>query len=487
MMVIELRFPAGRYHATPWGRNVNEGEAEWPPSPYRLARAIVDAWKRRRPHWSKGRIEPILKGIGSSPVFSLPPASAAHTRSFLSINKKNPTEKRLVFDPFVAVGRTSKILIGFNCDLTSDSLRDLDSLITEFNYLGRSESWVEAKLVRDAMDIKWNCVPVSSNLPVPRGDTVRVACLLQQEPYDDLPIRDKLPQWLESVCFTTKDLLTDGWSDPPALLWRDYIRPPIGVESSASLRARPFRAQFRFAKFALSSKVLPRVQETVSFAERIRVYLMGIHKRIRGNDPSLVSPLFSGKGPDGSPLEGHRHSFYVPLDEDGDGCIDHLIVYAGEAFDESELRALDALRSVWQPDGRPDIDLILVSLSAEPIGIQSMKWVSATPFVTSRHYRKGRGTYEEWLSTEIARECAFHGLPSPVAVEWISRTVNARRPIRWMEFVRSRKGEAPLRGHGCVLTFERPVTGPFALGSRCHFGLGLFVPHREGWKARTPS
>ena len=30
MTTIELTFPAGRYHATPWGRHVNEGAVEWP-------------------------------------------------------------------------------------------------------------------------------------------------------------------------------------------------------------------------------------------------------------------------------------------------------------------------------------------------------------------------------------------------------------------------------------------------------------------------
>ncbi len=30
MLCIELTFPAGRYHATPWGRHVNEGEPRRP-------------------------------------------------------------------------------------------------------------------------------------------------------------------------------------------------------------------------------------------------------------------------------------------------------------------------------------------------------------------------------------------------------------------------------------------------------------------------
>jgi len=41
MPLIELRFPAGRYHATPWGSHVNEGAVEWPPSPWRLLRALI--------------------------------------------------------------------------------------------------------------------------------------------------------------------------------------------------------------------------------------------------------------------------------------------------------------------------------------------------------------------------------------------------------------------------------------------------------------
>lgn len=46
----EIRFPLGRYHATPWDRHVNEGAIEWPPSPWRLARALYAVWKERCPH-----------------------------------------------------------------------------------------------------------------------------------------------------------------------------------------------------------------------------------------------------------------------------------------------------------------------------------------------------------------------------------------------------------------------------------------------------
>lgn len=479
MLVIELQFPAGRYHGTPWGRNVNEGEVEWPPSPYRLARALVDVWKRRKSDWPEARLHPLLEALSAPVRFHLPPASAAHTRSYLSSNERDPTKKQLVFDAFVVLERNTKVLMGLDCDVETDAVRDLETLLAEFNYLGRSESWIRAKITKRLSTVKWNCLPMFGNTSFQDGESVRVACLLPRDGYDKLPYVPETYDWVQAVCLTTKDLLGEGWSDPPALQWVDYTRRADALRPSPGRRLPHLRTQFCCAKYALSSKVLPRVQDTVPFAERVRTHLMGIHKRIRNNDPALVSPLFSGKGSDGKPLGGHRHVFYRPLDEDGDGRLDHLLVHAVDPFNNSELTALDRLCSVWQPDRRPDINLVLVALSAEVPGLRSSRWVSATPFVTSRHYRKGRGTYEEWLSGEIARECAFHKLPSPTEVQWIPHNLNTSRPTRWMEFVRSRKNRPPLRGHGCILIFDKPVSGPFALGSGCHFGLGLFVPYGE--------
>jgi len=223
--------------------------------------------------------------------------------------------------------------------------------------------------------------------------------------------------------------------------------------------------------------VLPRVEEAASFAERIRKKLMGIHKAIENGDPALVSPIFSGKDSEGKPLKGHKHAFYLPLDEDGDGRLDHLLIHAADLFRSSELSALDRLQSIWQSDHRPDVQLVLVSLSADVPERKSHEWVSLRPFVTARHYRKGRGTYEEWLNGEICKECNFHGLPQPAAIKWIPYTMTTAVPIRWFEFIRSRKQVSPARGYGCILTFGEPVRGPFALGSGCHFGLGLFVPY----------
>jgi CRISPR-associated protein Csb2 len=83
MTTIALRFPAHRFHATPWGRHVNEGIPEWPPSPYRLLRALYDGWKRKHPEIEAAEVESVFAALAQeTPSFGLPRSAVApHTRS----------------------------------------------------------------------------------------------------------------------------------------------------------------------------------------------------------------------------------------------------------------------------------------------------------------------------------------------------------------------------------------------------------------------
>lgn len=476
MLALEFTFPAGRYHANPWGRNVNEGVVEWPPSPYRLARALIDIQKRRFPDWPQSRIEPILEAISGRPGYVLPQANTAHIRTFMNTNEKDPSKKQLIFDSFVALDRQDKLWMAFFRGTDEQTRSDLAALLEEMNYLGRSESWVKVRLNNTLPTEQWDCIPVDEASMSGGYEEEKLACVLPKEEYMDRGLNERLA-WFDALCMSTMDLLKQGWSTPPTLSWVDYARDRDKLNNIRPARARyqPKR-QYRCLKYALHSKVLPRVEETVLFAERIRTKLMGIHRKLQGDKPEQVSPKFSGKTYDGRPLEGHKHAFILPLDEDDDCRIDHLLITAEEPFDSTELMALDLLRSIWQSHGKPDVNLVLTSFKEESRPQTASTWVSATPFVTARHHRKGRGPYWDWLSTEIERECEYHGLPRPDVVNWIQWTMKGSKPIRWMEFARGKKDEQPFRGHGCILQFPEPVSGPFALGARCHFGLGLFQP-----------
>jgi len=487
MLALEFQFPAGRYHATPWGRNVNEGVVEWPPSPFRIARALVDVCHRRRPEWTEERLAAVLRPLSASPMFRLPPATTSHIRAFLSSNQKDAKEKAKILDSFVAVDRGATLVAGFDAEVSKSVRADLSDLLGELSYLGRSESWVKARILDAGTQYSFNCGPRDVFASTTPAEPVQTACLCSEEEYQALPTKpcarrkgkgqraSEALSWLSAIGLSTTDLLAQGWSSPPALKVLELQRPvkAFAVVRRASPSCRP--SQMRVARFAMSSTVLPQVTDTVVVAERSRRVLMGIHRKVSGGDPTAVSMQLAGKTEAGGPGRDHEHAFFLPIDEDGDGRIDHLLLRAPRGFDGSELEAVDRFRRLWQADGRPDINLVLVSLAPE-LPLVATRWVSATPLVIGRHHRKGRGTYLEWLEGEIRRECAFHNLAAPSAVEWITETQTDAHGFRWLEFVRCRKGGSPLQGHGCRLTFDEPVRGPFALGSLSHFGLGLFVP-----------
>ena len=66
----------GGYHARPCGVFGRDGIPEWPPSPYRLLRALIAAWKYNLPDIGKDVVFSIVRQMASAPPeFILPPAS----------------------------------------------------------------------------------------------------------------------------------------------------------------------------------------------------------------------------------------------------------------------------------------------------------------------------------------------------------------------------------------------------------------------------
>jgi CRISPR-associated protein Csb2 len=227
----------------------------------------------------------------------------------------------------------------------------------------------------------------------------------------------------------------------------------------------------------MESKVLPQVTATLEISERVRVKLMGIHRRIKG-DPSLVSRRFSGKDAEGRALQGHQHSYVFPLDQDRDGRLDHLLIWCRTNYTESELIAFHHLTSLWQPGGLPDILCVPVQLGSQTDMRQSsLRFESATPFIPTHHHRKGRGSFSDWLKSEICRECEQAGLPTPTEVTPLENlTLPGGHRYFWLEFRRSRRQDNARQGFGFSLAFPESVSGPIALGYGAHYGLGMFVP-----------
>lgn len=465
MITVRLEFPASRYHATPWGRHVNEGVVEWPPSPYRLLRAMYDVWQRKCAHLSEGSVRSVLAALASSdPKFLLPPASLGHTRSYLSSNSADPTDKNLVFDAFLAFSRDAACYVSWpEVALDEEQRATLDGLLMNLNYLGRSESWVSATLHDGPTDGMFRCEPV--HLADYDGEAIPVAAVLPPQEYSGK--RD----WMAALTTSTMDVLKARTSAPPLLRQVRYVRPEKCVQTDPMRQAVRPPAIVQAVILGLHGTVLPLATATLEVAEQIRCRLMGAHKN-RVGDPQKVSPLFSGKTPEGSKRLDHGHLYILPQANSDDRIDRVLLLSRKEPFTNCELDAVRGVRELYQAN-RPKVRCVISWQGKldDPVALSFQTVVeSATPFVTVRNLRRGREA-GRFLEEEIRRECRNHGLEEPIAIEPLKKMPGRFHAI---EYRRNRKDDVPRAGYSFRLRFASPVTVPFSLGYGSHFGLGQF-------------
>jgi CRISPR-associated protein Csb2 len=235
------------------------------------------------------------------------------------------------------------------------------------------------------------------------------------------------------------------------------------------------------ARYALDSNVLPLVQDAMPFAEQVRRAL------IRNRVDTSHSEAIVGKTIDGVPLAGHLHAHYLATDEDDDGRLDHVTLYAPCRFDCHDLEAIGALRTIFRRDNRPDVRLVLTGLGEAkqfgnvPLFASAWRWRSVTPFSLPRFANRGGGKPprpRDLPEAQLVRELKLRGLPEPVSIKRTEGYAADGRPVvRWLEFHTRRFNGAEGFGlAGFELEFAEPVPGPLALGFGCHFGLGSFLP-----------
>ncbi len=542
MIALSLRFLAGRFHATPWGHHVNEGCAEWPPSPWRLLRSLVAAWQGKcHAAIAEPVAQRILRMLSDLPEYALPPASSSHSRHYMPWFKKGPGDKTLVFDTFVVMPPESEILLVWpDATLGAEDLVTLADWLAQLGYLGRAESWCEARLVPET-EIETrlgeiNTRPLGTRSAEQGMEVVRVLCADPATAFEGTHTPKETttigkgkakqttitphydPDW--HLCGETLWLHDEKWSEPPGSRWVRYTRRADCFKVTPQRRPRvSSQPRPQVIRFALDSSVLPLSTHTLPVAEAARRNLMGILgrqlERIQGSRGN--SGVFSGKSDAGVIATGHGHTFYLPTDEDNDGRLDHLTLVASDGFGPDELRAIDSIREIKsrerEESGHPLRVLLLGigsladyhsaqdrSVRHGPLG-PSCEWVSTTPFLAQRHPKKS-GTKRdpaEWVNSpetfvtamlreELRRLIERH--PQLVDVDLGSIEIEAllengvfrlgpqkRRPIEFKRFRQKHDDDGGRRLSGSFrVTFPKSIQGPIALGHSSHFGLGLFVP-----------
>ena len=454
--VAQLRFPWGRYHATPWGRSVNEASIEWPPSPWRIMRALYSVWRYRAPDIPEDLIRGVLSRLSSPPEYLLPAYTEAHTRHY---QPDNSFGKDKVLDPFIVTEMGASLLIRWDAELTASEHQALARLFSHLPYLGRAESICHAELLSTDKIVRadgW----IRPGSPSSLGASSR-RVLVPTEPID-----------FGALTVTTATSRKAGLVCPRGSRWVTYEIPPPYEKPSAT-HQRPTASQpvVEAALLGIDSPVLPSIHHSVWVADVTR--RAAIHAYAQGHD--FKSEVLSGKTSDGQLLQGHRHAHYLPLDLDGDRLLDAIVVWAPGGLPRSELAALGRISKLYSriPGFRP----VRVSLTGigpvsnllgnkgNRIAAKGSIWVSATPFVPYRHRK--RQAIEAFLADEIQREIKARALPAVAILGSV--------PGTWLDFRRSRPGvrEEPL-GFGLRIQFAEPVTGPVTLGALSHFGLGRF-------------
>ena len=532
MLAIELRFLSGQFHATPWDHQVNEGIVEWPPSPWRLLRALIATWHlKARDDVHEATLLTIVNKLGAElPRYRLPPMIEMHTRHFMPLfdldkdSAKPQTTK--VFQAFARLEPADPIVVTWpNVDLNTDERAALGVLLARLGFLGRAESWVEGR-VSDVVAHD-NCVPADDSDGI--GDLVRVLTPVSPDDFPDWrrtavdvvaaralreqQVKDSkkgkmtttltqeqaeaveaaVPATLfEALKCETDKLQKAGWSDAPGTRLVDYVRT-IADHGMTQRRARAATTLPTVARYALASAVPPQLTDAISEAAKVHQALV---KRSDGH------PIFTGCDASRNPLRGHRHAHIFPESRDVRGRITHITVYAPDGFDDVARRALDGLRRVWGGHG-DDLQLVLLGVGQPadfaglnttagqcPLFAESRVWRSRTPFVATRHIKR-RSNGEAKLDAlglqigghehDLRRLLATRGLyPDSVSP---TPATSLGRAIRWLEFRTERNDGAGRRGAtagvGFELRFSEPIAGPLALGFGAHFGLGQFEPSGE--------
>ncbi|MGH7117373.1 MAG: type I-G CRISPR-associated protein Csb2 [Stellaceae bacterium] len=499
-LVLRQSFPLGRFHATPWRINpFDDPYGEWPPSPWRLTRAVVARWYQWRREeagtWPEDQIKKLIGALCTSNYcFYLPDQARQSTimRQYQPVEfGSNPAAKKaagirsygisLTQDNAWCIPPDDNLFWfvegdGWTPELSGVLHRCLERIV----YFDRAEALTCICLTDEA--------PISANVTLTESRTSsRLAPVL-------VPCFDATRTDVERV---TQDPLAARNIPQGARLL--YAQRPARPPAREAPRRMPMRPDTHLVQFALGWTVAPKQRATVRLTARRAAVLRNLYRMKTGNLKATWSDVpagirdeiagMTGKDARGEPLRGPRAHAGFLLWWDG-GVPTRLLVWRGaRPFDEDEQEAMlsaAAQELSWAatgPDAPKQWKIKLIPLDttvpAPPgfDGASAMAWRTLTPYVPSRHHLRGGKVREsETIESQIRRELAARGYGATLL------SVEEIEPPTWVavHVPRRQAGQQPFigdrRGYRLRLCFEAPIFGPLRHGHSSSFGLGIFVP-----------
>lgn len=473
---LAITLPWGQLHATPWDRNVNEAAVEWPPSLWRLLRALYATWRHRAPELDAAVVRSVLAKLAEPPTFRLPPGRIAHTRHYMPDRQHRSGEAGRsvdkVIDSFIVTEHEAELLVTWPFEMAAGERQVLTRLAGQLPYLGRAESICTARLDDGALtrerDDATIVRPVSVDVGL-TGQPTQVLC--PRRPLD-----------LDALTVSTVTVRTGKRLTPSGA---EFLRYEIvELAATATRRRQAERKSPEAFRWAVEAKARPALTAAVVMGDALRLACLSKHGAfgIAGGAPRLA-----GRSVDGAKADHqHQHAHYLSLSSAEDPRIDTMLLWApsrapGEGcLDSDEVRAVSqtvALRGFgYAAEFRP-VNLVLeaagrvADIAPELCG-RAQTWQSSTPFVPPRH-RKRKQSLDGFLNEQVAAELRVRGLPEPELVELVEIDPH---PLRFRRHRLKEKLRDTRPAYGLRVTFDETVHGPLSLGGLSHFGLGLFIP-----------
>ncbi len=475
---LSIEFPFGRYHATPWNQGPNSGDVEWPPSPWRLFRALIAVGHTRCPDVTPESIDSLLTELGNPDAYLAGELSVGSTRHYMpdiAHSSKEAGHTDLVLDAFGVSSGPLTVKIHWDRTLTECSERTLRMLADRLPYLGRSESICTAKLDdhEHRPDSRWWRKGIT-------GDDFEFKALLG---VDGPPVRSQLEA-------TTTAARKRGDVYPAGSVLVSYGRRRLVASSTA---VQPHTPTVTAIQFQLVSSVPVRMRSAIVLADTCHAAL---RKQL---DTAQKASLELLVGRDGENARSNQHDHTHVLVHpgiigdhpvDAAAAADLLILWipsgiTGELA-QSIIRQLRRVRTSRDDlaDQLPEQRLLLVgvgtldSVLPEALSRTSTRWRSLTPYLPVRH-RHRRQTEHEHIATDVAKECSYRGLPEVASIDVIESTEAARNLSQFRRYRVKEHMSQRRRGAYLEIEFKEALTRPgqaVVLGQLSHFGFGWFAP-----------
>jgi CRISPR-associated protein Csb2 len=497
-IVIEVELLSGRYHAHVWGESqFGMAGPEWPPSPWRLLRALASSWFCARPDPSSEEVrDRLIETLGHSdaPEIWLPRTSVHEIRYYQPV-RLGASDRVLHHDHF-AVPEGGRFWFRFATSLPRDQRELLAKLLERLRYFGRSESRARLCLV-DRNE------PPSSNIfvvthhnsgqqvsPTTHYHYRRVLCTAP----DKFKASDL---WsVQGGCNAGKHpnarsggypihlvdkLIKEKMPLPCGARWVEYAVPAEALvhEIRPRVSAPPAKPSVNVAeiRFRLNRRIPIPLRYVVAVARAFRDAAVEAHRQIaKGKN----SPMLSGREVGGAVARGHQHAYYLPRLRPGAVTLDELLVRVpGGRLTHQELDALLSVGRIRAGGPGYPITVVPEAVVAEAMpATPARRWRSVTPFLPPLRHRRGRDeTCVEQQAIACVKEVCGR---RPAHVESLSGPGGLGRvsPVLAHEYgTGGRRWTLTKRlGFWLDLTFDEPVVLDRPLGADAHFGAGQFVP-----------